>query len=202
MSPRIMLGLCISLLLLPKTLTIELIVGQTIKLRSVNKDKHFVSRSAKRRVVISDSGVDNEWIVEDGLIGQGISLQSVSGTGYIRHKSYEAWVDPLESGNLYKKDASFIELTGLAGIRGISLRSVNHPRYFLRHHAGEGVKIEMRGSGTDVYTSFEVVVVYPAPGESINYRNQYCVPLPLVNRHIHEKMDLFVEALSSLIATI
>ena len=178
MSPRIMLGLCISLLLLTKTLTIKLIVGQTIKLRSVNKDKHFVSRSAKRRVVISDSVEDNEWTVRNGLAGKGISLESVTGTGYIRHRLYNAWVHPPDNTDLYKKDTSFTEVIGLAG-KGISLRSVNYPKYLLRHHDGAGMKLE-QSDGTDEYnqdTSFEVVVViYPAPGESINYPNNTVFP--------------------------
>ena len=75
------------------TLSVKLDIGQTVKLRSVN-DKYpdyFVSvkpQGADNRVVLSNSGVDNEWIVRSGLAGEGISLKSVTRTGYIRHSSW------------------------------------------------------------------------------------------------------------------
>ena len=143
-------------------LSVKLDIGQTVKLRPVN-DKYpdyFVSlksHGAENRVVISDSGLDNEWIVKDGLIGKGISLESVTG-GYIRHSDSQAWVHPLESGDLYKNDASFTVVNGLAG-EGISLQSVNHAGSYLRHHAGDGIQLEELKASL-VYkeaASFEVV---------------------------------------------
>ena len=54
------------------TLSVKLAIGQTVKLRSVNDEypDYFVSLKslgADNRVVISNSGVDNEWILRSGL---------------------------------------------------------------------------------------------------------------------------------------
>ena len=132
-----MLRPCFILLLMTRTLiSLKQDIGKTVKLRSLN-DKYpdyFVSiksQGADNRVVISNSGVDDEWIVRNGLAGEGISLESVTGTGYIRHSYSQAWVDPLKNEGLYKNDTSFTVEDGLAG-KGISLRSVYFPNHLLR----------------------------------------------------------------------
>ena len=145
----------------------ELKVGQRIQLRSVNYPAYFVSRRSDNKVVVSTSGVDTEWIVKSGLVGDGssISLECVSG-GYLRHQSFSAWVQALDQSNkLYKNDASFMIEEGLAG-KGISLRSINFPSYRLRHYSGSGIKLEEIDE-SDAYkgaASFEVVVIL-LPGE-------------------------------------
>ena len=99
----------------------------------------------------------NEWIVREGLAGTGISLEAVGGV-YIRHRNYQAWVDPAQTNQeLYRKDASFTVVPGAAG-KGISLRSVNYPEHMLRH-AGYVMWIH-KSDGSDLYkkdASFEVV---------------------------------------------
>ena len=170
-----MLGFSISLLLLAKTLTIDLEVGQKIKLQSVNKPNHFLSRqSSSDQLIISDSGTDNVWIVKSGLIGEGntISLESASeGFIYIRIEDLFAkvhfWLDQTDK-ELYKKDASFTTVNGVAGEGIISLTPYKSAGYLLRHHDGNGMKIEL-SDGTDEYnqeTSFKVEVIEP-PGESM-----------------------------------
>ena len=140
--------------------SMELKIGQKIKLRSVNFPGHFVSRQSNGRVAISDSGVGNVWVVRSGLAGKGISLESISG-GYIRHRNFEAWVDPQTNQDLYKNDASFTVEEGAAG-KGVSFRSVNFPERLLRH-AGYVMWIH-QSDGSDLYrkdASFEVVEVEP-----------------------------------------
>lgn len=119
------------LALISSALTAELQVGQMIKLRSVNFPTFYVSRLSDGRVAISNTGVDNEWIVTNGLAGKGYSLHSVN-RGFIRHRGYEAWVDPDSTEALYRNDASFTVEAGAAG-QGITLRSVNIPERTLRH---------------------------------------------------------------------
>jgi hypothetical protein len=53
----------------------------------------------------------------------------------IRHRNYEAWIDPVEQNvDLYRHDASFTLRPALNGESGqFSFESVNYPNYFLRH---------------------------------------------------------------------
>ena len=149
---------CLALLILTcSALSAELHIGQKIRLRSVNYPNHFVSRLSNGRVAISDSGVGNEWIVRRGLVGTGISLESVTG-GFIRHRNYQAWVDPQINQDLYRKDASFTVENGAAG-RGITLRSVNYPRHTLRH---SGYNLWINSSnGSELFRNDSSFIVEP-----------------------------------------
>ena len=156
-----------------RTLSVKLDIGQIVRLRSVSdqSSNYFVSlksQGADKRVVISDSGVDNKWIVRSGLAGEGISLELESITGgYIRHSDSQAWVHPLDDTDLYKKDASYTVENGLAG-KGISLQSVNIAGSYLRHHAGTGIQLEEWTDSQEYKeaASFEVVFDVFWPGES------------------------------------
>lgn len=148
---------CLVLALVSSALTAELQVGDKIRLRSVNFPTYFVSRMSNGRVAISNTGVGNEWIVRSGLIGKGYSLQAVSG-GYIRHRNYQAWVDPETTQTLYRNDASFTVEQGAAG-QGITLRSVNFPGHTLRH---QGYNLYIHSSnGSDLFKKDSSFFVEP-----------------------------------------
>ncbi len=50
----------------------------------------------------------------------------------MRHRGFEAWLDPAAEDTLYHLDSLFEVEAGLAG-RGVSFRSVNYPDRYLRH---------------------------------------------------------------------
>ena len=144
-------------LIVTTAMSAELKIGQTVKLRSVNYPNHLVSRLSNGRVAISDNSVGTEWIVRAGLAGTGISLESTSG-GFLRHRNYQAWVDPEIDQDLYRKDASFTVEDGAAG-RGITLRSVNYPAHTLRH-SGYNLYIN-QSNGSDLFNKDSSFVVEP-----------------------------------------
>ena len=145
------------LLIVTTAMTAELKIGQTVKLRSVNYPNHLISRLSNGRVAISDSGVGTDWIVRAGLAGTGISLESVSG-GFLRHRNYQAWVDPEINQDLYRKDASYTVENGAAG-KGITLRSVNYPAHTLRH-SGYNLWIN-QSNGSDLFRKDSSFLVEP-----------------------------------------
>ena len=166
----------------------ELHVGQKIRLRSVNYPNHLVSRLSSGRVAISDTGVGNQWIVRNGLAGRGISLESVTG-GFIRHRNYQAWVDPQINQDLYRKDASFTVEKGAAG-RGITLRSVNYPGHTLRH-SGYNLWIH-RSNGSHLFANDSSFIVEPV--ECWRRNAGYRLKTKKIGKGSLEKMKQFCAA--------
>lgn len=75
-----------------------------------------------------------QWRMVPGLAGRGVSFQSVNFPNrYLRHRNSQVWLDPYQESNLYKADASFIEVPGLADASQTSFQSVNFPNRYLRH---------------------------------------------------------------------
>jgi hypothetical protein len=52
---------------------------------------------------------------------------------YLRHRSWEGWLDKFDGSDLNAKDATFYVRRGLADPAGVSFESVNYPGHFLRH---------------------------------------------------------------------
>lgn len=71
----------------------------------------------------------------DGLwAGRTVTLGAVNAAGrYIRHRGFEAWVDPSDGTQLFSADSAFVLRRGLAGPDSVSFESVNFPGRFLRH---------------------------------------------------------------------
>jgi GH43 family beta-xylosidase len=82
---------------------------------------------------------DSQFRLATGLSGSGtVSLESTNFPGYyLRHRSYEAWVERRDGTSLFNADATFHRRAGLAGSGTVSFESVNFPGHFLRHRAGQ-----------------------------------------------------------------
>ena len=70
----------------------------------------------------------------NNLLGKRIRFQSHNFPHhYIRHRSYELWIDPYQNNEDYKLHVEYDIVPGLSGV-GISFRSKNFPNYYIRHH--------------------------------------------------------------------
>ena len=67
------------------------------------------------------------------LIGKTFRFVSKNYPGcYMRHRSYQMWLDRSSTSNLYRLDSSFKIVPGLIG-QGISFQSKNYPGHYIRH---------------------------------------------------------------------
>ena len=78
--------------------------------------------------------VPSSWKIVPGLCGQGISFESTANANhFLRHKGFVFYLALYENKDLYKNDACFKLVPGLAACDQISLQSVNYPDKYLRH---------------------------------------------------------------------
>jgi hypothetical protein len=81
---------------------------------------------------------DSTFRIDPGLAGRCISLESHNYPGqYLRHQAWRVKLAPREDNDLYKQDATFCMVPGLASSAGVSFESVNYPHHFIRHRNGE-----------------------------------------------------------------
>jgi len=79
---------------------------------------------------VKDSAISLEQFSQ----GLTVSFRSINYPDYfIRHKNGEAWIDPNDNTQLFKLDASFRVVPGLANPHAVSFESVNYPGEYLRH---------------------------------------------------------------------
>jgi hypothetical protein len=79
---------------------------------------------------------DATWIVRAGLANSScISLESANAPGsYLRHSSFELYINPNDGTTLFDADATFCPQPGNSGT-GYSLQSFNYPAKYIRHYA-------------------------------------------------------------------
>ena len=112
------------------------------------------------------------------LVGKSFRFVSKNYPGYyMRHRSYQMWLDIFQVSNLYSLDSYFDVVPGLAGV-GISLRSKNYPAYYIRH-AGYLCYIG-KNDGSDLFKKDASWIPkngladpYAVSFESVNYRHYY-----------------------------
>jgi hypothetical protein len=69
-----------------------------------------------------------------GLAGKCRSFESVNYPGhFLRHQSYRLKLAKQTDGQLFKDDATFCVVRGLANPEGRSFESVNFPKHYIRH---------------------------------------------------------------------
>jgi hypothetical protein len=80
---------------------------------------------------------DSQWRIVPGLAnGNGyISLESVNLPGYyLRHRDFDLRLNPDDGTDLFKADATFKKVAGLADSSWSSFQSYNFPDRYIRHH--------------------------------------------------------------------
>uniref|UniRef100_A0A1X7VP64 Alpha-L-arabinofuranosidase B arabinose-binding domain-containing protein n=1 Tax=Amphimedon queenslandica TaxID=400682 RepID=A0A1X7VP64_AMPQE len=113
------------------------------------------------------------------LVGKTFRFVSKNYPGYfMRHRSYQMWLDRSDSRPLYRADSSFKIVPGLIGHGTVSFESKNFPGHYIRH---SGYLCYIHKS--DGSTLFKKDVSWiPVPGladplgytfESFNYRKCY-----------------------------
>lgn len=112
-------------------------VGSTILLNSVNYPSRYVRNMNNLGELTEISPAersDASFIVREGLAGgNSVSFESVNYPGYyLRHQGFRIKLHKAEDSDLFRNDASFNRVEGLAG-EGISFESVNYPGHYLRH---------------------------------------------------------------------
>lgn len=106
-------------------------------LQAVNYPDKYVQHSNRLGQIATISTKDQQnalFRLRKGLAGgNSVSFESVSNPGqFLRHQGFEIKLQSNDNSDLFKQDASFNPLPGLAG-RGKSFESVNFPGHYLRH---------------------------------------------------------------------
>ena len=91
---------------------------------------------------------DSTFRIQPGLAGRCISLESHNYPGqFLRHQGWRIKLAPREDNDLYRNDATFCMVAGLANSAGVSFESANNPHHFIRHRNGELWVDDFDGSG-------------------------------------------------------
>lgn len=112
--------------------------GVKTMVRSVNYPSYYI-RHVNFDVVLDsylDPRMDSQWQIVPGLANANgyVSFQSVSYPGYyLRHSGYDLQLVKNDGSDLFKADATFKQVSGLAG-SGYSFQSYNYPERYLRHY--------------------------------------------------------------------
>jgi hypothetical protein len=106
------------------------------KIWSVGYPDHFIRHMDYRGRIDSDVYPYNDalWIIRPGLANNnGVSFESIDFPGYyLRHRNWEIWLEKYDGSDLFKKDATWIQKSGLCG-QGTSFESCNYPGKYIRH---------------------------------------------------------------------
>jgi hypothetical protein len=98
--------------------------------------RHRLSLGYIDRIVASD-GVgrkDATFRLVSGLAGRCRSFESVNYPGsFLRHQNYRLKLAKQTDDQLFKDDATFCVVSGLANSEGRSFESVNFPQHYIRH---------------------------------------------------------------------
>jgi hypothetical protein len=78
--------------------------------------------------------MDATWEIVPGLAGRCSSLESLNNPGhFLRHQGSRLKLAPFADDQLFRQDASFCMVPGLADVNATSFESVNYPHHFVRH---------------------------------------------------------------------
>lgn len=118
------------------------LIGQEVSFQASNYPDHFIRHRNSLGYAEPVSGNlgrdDSTFRIVPGLAGRCISLESHNYPGqFLRHQAWRIKLAPREDSDLYKQDATFCMVSGLASSTGVSLESVNYPQHFIRHRNGE-----------------------------------------------------------------
>ena len=128
--------------------TLPIYHGSTYRFESKNYDKHYMRHKGygMRIDKYEDSGiykVDSQFKVVKGLLQEGnddsVSLRSINYPQYyIRHAGYKCYIGKNDGSLLFKADATWIPVHGLADkSKGVSFESLNYRGYYMRHSGYE-----------------------------------------------------------------
>jgi pectate lyase C len=110
------------------------------RLQSYNYSNYYIRKVNFNAVIDSnqDLSVNSQWQIVSGLANSSddyVSFQSVSWPGYyLRHKNYNVVLEKDDGSALFKADATFKKVSGLADSSWSSFQSYNYPNYYLRHY--------------------------------------------------------------------
>jgi hypothetical protein len=112
--------------------------SQRVKLQSFNYPDRCVrpvNAQGNLMPVADDLAVnESSFKLVPGLAGTGVSFESVNHPGqYLRHQNFRLKLQPQTSDALFRNDATFQVMPGLADAKLVSFRSVNEPKRLLRH---------------------------------------------------------------------
>jgi len=118
------------------------LIGREVSFQASNYLDHFIRHRNSlgyAEVIAGDLGRDDSTFrIVPGLAGKCISLESHNYPGqFLRHQAWRIKLAPRDENDLYKQDATFCMVSGLASSTGVSLESVNYPHHFIRHRNGE-----------------------------------------------------------------
>jgi hypothetical protein len=120
----------------------ENLIGREVSFQASNYSDHFIRHRNSlgyAEPISGDLGRDDSTFrIVPGLAGRCISLESHNYPGqFLRHQAWRIKLAPREESDVYKQDATFCMVSGLASSTGVSLESVNYPQHFIRHRNGE-----------------------------------------------------------------
>jgi pectate lyase C len=124
------------------------------RLQSYNYSNFYVRHVDFDALIDSnlDPLVDSQWQIVSGLAnssGDYISFQSVSCPGYyLRHRNFDFALEKNDGSALFKADATFKKVSGLADSSWSSFQSYNYPQYYMRHYCYR-LLLETISSATD-----------------------------------------------------
>lgn len=118
------------------------LIGQEVSFQASNYLDRFIrhrnSLGFTEPITDDLARADSAFRIVQGLAGKCISLESRNYPGqFLRHQAWRIKLAPREDNDLFKNDATFCMMPGLASSAGVSLESVNNPQYFIRHRGGE-----------------------------------------------------------------
>lgn len=117
------------------------------RLESYNNPGHFVRhRFAQARIDSTIVPVEDSWFrVVPGLAdSNAVSFESVNFPGtYLRHQNGLIYQHPFTNTALFRQDATFYQVAGLANANGyVSFRSYNFPTNYIRYDSGGFLRID------------------------------------------------------------
>jgi hypothetical protein len=102
-----------------------------------------------------------------GLAGKGTSFESVNYPGYfLRHENFRLKLAKLTDTKLFREDATFYFVPGLASSEAVSFESFNFPKHYIRHFNFELWVNPFDGS--DVFRKDATFIRLPPAGETID----------------------------------
>ncbi|MGF3028117.1 AbfB domain-containing protein, partial [Methylobacterium aquaticum] len=118
--------------------------GTAVSLQSSNYTASYLTNvnGAAKLVTPANAGDKQQATFRQvaGLAGQGVSFQASTNAGqYLRHQNFQIFQQANDGGDIFKRGATFLPRTGLAGTCGCntgpctSYESIDWPGYYLRH---------------------------------------------------------------------
>lgn len=118
------------------------LIGQEASFQASNYLDRFIRHRQSLGYAEPVSGelglADSTFRIDPGLAGKCISLESHNYPGqFLRHQAWRIKLAANDNSDLFKQDATFCMVPGLASSTGVSFESVNNPHHFIRHRNGE-----------------------------------------------------------------